>query len=192
MDKQQEIYPKSKQIWLTSDQHWYHANIINLTKRPFKGVEEMNYALIKNYNAMVKENDEVYFLGDVGWKDTKKVVGCLRQLVPSKKYLLIGNHDHKNIKDEEFRSFFEWVKDYHELTYNSRLYVMGHYPFYSWRSSGHGAVNCHGHCHSNIDKVNENYYRIDCGVDNPTCKFSPISIEKIEAIMKAKKVEPHW
>jgi len=177
-------------IWVLSDPHFCHANIITLTKRPFKDIEEMNYSLINNYNAVVKQDDEVYFLGDVGWKDTKKVINILRQLNPSKRYLLKGNHDHKNIKDEAFAKFFDWIKDYHELSYNSRLYVMSHYPFHSWRNSGRGSIMCHGHTHGNIN--NNKYLRIDCGVDNPVCSFAPMSIDKIESIMKNKKVDPHW
>ena len=182
----------SNRIWLTSDQHWHHSNIITLAKRPFKDVDEMNYNLIKNYNAAVKENDEVYFLGDVAWKDIKKAINTLAQLNQSKRYLILGNHDHKNIKDPNFAKFFNWIKDYHELTYNGKLHIMSHYPFYSWRASGRSSIMIHGHCHSNIDEINKGYYRIDVGVDNPICGFAPISIDKIDAIMKAKKVEPHW
>ena len=177
-------------IWMYSDPHFNHANIITLCERPYVDVEEMNNILIQNYNALIHPNDEVYFLGDVAWKDTKKAINILRRLVPSKRYLLIGNHDHHNIKEPEFTAYFEWVKDYHELNFNSRLYVMCHYPFHSWRNSGRGSICCHGHTHSKID--NTDRFRIDCGVDNPQCNFAPISIEAVEAIMKAKKATPQW
>jgi calcineurin-like phosphoesterase family protein len=148
----------------------------------------MNTTIINNYNAVIKEDDEVYFLGDVAWKDIKSAINVLRRLNVSKRYLLIGNHDHKNIKNSDFVRYFDWIKDYYELTYNSRLYVLSHYPFYSWRNSGRGSIMCAGHTHNRID--NSNYYRIDCGVDNPQCNFAPISIDKIEAIMKNKNIEP--
>ena len=177
-------------IWVTSDQHWNHSRIIELCGRPYSNINEMNETLIANYNATVQGNDEVYFLGDVAWKDNKAAVNILRRLNQSKRYLLIGNHDHKNLKDPEFVAYFDWIKDYHELTYNGRLYVMSHYPFHSWRNSGRGSVCLHGHCHSKID--NKDWYRMDCGVDNPVCGFAPISIERIESIMKAKKAEARW
>ena len=179
-------------IWLTSDQHWGHANVLHLGKgRPFNTIDEMNTALINNYNAVVKENDEVYFLGDVAYRGSaNQVVNILRRLNTSKRYLLIGNHDHKNLKDPSFRMCFDWIKDYHELNYNKRLYVMSHYPFASWRSSGHGSIMIHGHTHNNTD--NSKYYRIDVGVDNPLCALAPISIDCIESIMKNKKTETIW
>ena len=177
-------------IYFFGDPHFGHANIINLCHRPFKDVEEMNRTLITNYNAVIQPDDEVIFTGDVAWKDVQRANSTMWQLNPSKKYLLIGNHDHKNINDPTFKRHFEWIKDYHELTYNGKLYVMSHYPFHSWRSSGRGSIMVHGHTHNNID--NTEYYRIDVGVDNPICSFAPISIERIESIMKNKKVEAKW
>lgn len=177
-------------IWLYSDPHFNHARIVELCGRPFKDVYEMNNTLIANYNAVVKPDDEVYFLGDAAWKDVIQAKRTMNSLVPSKRYLLKGNHDHKNVKDPMFAACFEWIKDYHELTYNGQLYVMSHYPFHSWRNSGRGSICLHGHCHNKID--NEGWYRMDVGVDNPICGFAPISIERVEAIMKAKKAEARW
>lgn len=173
-------------IYMIGDCHFCHARILELCNRPFTNVNEMNEALIKNYNDVIKPDDEVYFFGDVAWKDVNKAIYILTvRLNPSKKYLLIGNHDHKNLKDGRFLACFEWAKDYYELTYNSRLYVLSHYPLASWRSSGHGSIMVHGHCHNRLNS--EKYLRFDCGVDNPICSFAPINIEKLESLMKIKQ-----
>lgn len=175
-------------IWFSSDMHYGHANVLKLCNRPFANIDEMNTVLINNYNAVVKEDDEVYILGDVAYRSSaNQVTNILRRLNKSRRYLIIGNHDHKNLKDPSFRMCFDWIKDYHEINYNKQLYVMSHYPFASWRGSGHGSIMIHGHCHSKMD--NSKYYRIDVGVDNPICGFSPISIDRIESIMKNKKAE---
>ena len=52
-------------IYFTSDLHFWHKNAIVYTYRPFETVEEMNEALIGNWNKIVHGNDEVYILGDV-------------------------------------------------------------------------------------------------------------------------------
>ena len=52
-------------VFFTADLHIGHANIIKLNKRPFKTIEEMDNALIDNWNAKVTPNDTVYILGDV-------------------------------------------------------------------------------------------------------------------------------
>ena len=44
-------------IWFTSDLHLGHRAVINFQDRPFGTVEEMNEALIKNWNFLVAKND---------------------------------------------------------------------------------------------------------------------------------------
>jgi len=51
--------------WLVSDTHFNHANIIRYCDRPFSSVDEMNQALVDNWNRVVEENDTVFFLGDL-------------------------------------------------------------------------------------------------------------------------------
>lgn len=50
--------------FFTSDTHFGHANIIRFCKRPFENVEEMNEALIENWNKVVSDDDTVFHLGD--------------------------------------------------------------------------------------------------------------------------------
>lgn len=47
-----------------SDLHIGHANAIKFDNRPFADVNEMNNAIIENWNSRVKSNDTVYILGD--------------------------------------------------------------------------------------------------------------------------------
>lgn len=47
-------------ICFTSDQHFYHENIIKSVGRPFANAEEMNRVLIRNWNERVCTEDEVY------------------------------------------------------------------------------------------------------------------------------------
>lgn len=51
-------------IWFTSDTHFGHNNIMKFCQRPWKTVEEMDNALIQNWNSVVGENDIVFHLGD--------------------------------------------------------------------------------------------------------------------------------
>ena len=50
--------------WFTSDTHFGHANMIKYEDRPFKNVTEMTEKLISNWNERVKEEDNIFFLGD--------------------------------------------------------------------------------------------------------------------------------
>ena len=51
-------------IWLIGDTHFYHENILKYENRSFSSVDEMNKALISNWNSKVKSRDKIIVLGD--------------------------------------------------------------------------------------------------------------------------------
>ena len=83
-----------QKIWITSDTHFNHANIINYCARPFKDVEEMNATLISKWNNSVGKEDIVWHLGDFAMGGAKEVE-VLRAQLNGKIYLIRGNHDTK-------------------------------------------------------------------------------------------------
>ena len=88
--------------WFTSDLHFGHKNVINYCKRPYKDIEEMHRALVANWNAVVSDMDDVYFLGDWTLDDKpRKYYAFLKKLNFRKLYWIVGNHD-KSTKLEAF------------------------------------------------------------------------------------------
>ncbi len=82
-------------IYIISDTHFNHKNIIKYENRPFNSIEEMNDAMIKRWNAVVNDDDIVIHLGDVGLGQESS----LKWIVPSlkgHKILVRGNHDTKS------------------------------------------------------------------------------------------------
>ena len=153
-------------IYFTSDMHFGHRNIINLCQRPFSSAEEMDNCMIQNWNNTIKNNDEVYILGDIAWGDTDDY---LKQL-NGKKYLVKGNHD--KIQSSEY---LRWIKDYHEFKYNGVRIILCHYPIEEWNGYFRGSVHLHGHQHNHIPVTADR--RIDVGVD--AWNFCPVSIERL-------------
>ena len=49
------------------DPHLGHEAIIRLCNRPFADVDEMNEAIVCNWNSAVTNQDTVYVLGDFIW-----------------------------------------------------------------------------------------------------------------------------
>lgn len=173
-------------IYFTSDQHFGHRNIIRLCKRPFESLEEMHEVLISNYKSRVTEEDHTYFLGDVFMCNLTYAEKLLKRM-PGKKTLILGNHDkvvRKNLKS--FSQHFEEICDQKELHIHKGKYmfVLSHYPFYTWYQHRRGSINLHGHIHSKTPCWRENMKQVDVGVD--ACSFKPVSyLEIIEALTNA-------
>ena len=80
-------------IYFTADLHLGHNAIIGMQDRPFETVEQMNKALIDNYNAIVRKNDTVYILGDICHRVTVDKANEFISKLKGKKILIKGNHD---------------------------------------------------------------------------------------------------
>jgi len=85
--------------FFTSDTHFGHERIIELSNRPFRNVAEMNQALIDNWNSVVGPDDHVYHLGDVALGSFFESMECLTRLNGTKT-LVVGNHDRLFIDPE--------------------------------------------------------------------------------------------
>jgi calcineurin-like phosphoesterase family protein len=80
-------------VYITSDLHLNHTNIIKYNDRPFADVNAMNNILISNINNTVKPTDELYILGDFCFGDRLRANTFLNQIRCKNIYLIKGNHD---------------------------------------------------------------------------------------------------
>ncbi len=178
-------------IYFTSDQHFYHENIIKSVGRPFENAEEMNRILIQNWNENVGPEDEVYILGDISLKRYPAVSAILAQL-NGKKYLIKGNHDYFADK-ANFASnqYFGWMKDLYEFRWAEYSFVLSHYPQVKWHGMEQGAIHLHGHEHNsfeyNLQNKKHRIYRYDVGVD--ANHMEPVSIEEIVHFFDLKQTK---
>jgi calcineurin-like phosphoesterase family protein len=163
-------------LYFTSDWHVGHENVIKFCERPFKDLDEMHEALIDNYNSVVTDKDEVWFLGDLVLRATDeqcKLYGKLR----GRKHVVWGNHDKK--QRHQLEVYFESAQDYKELKYNKHRFILMHFPIHSWNGRNRGSWHLHGHSHGTLPFDNT-LKRLDVGVD--VHNFTPISYEQIEVI----------
>lgn len=134
-------------IWLVSDTHFSHANIIRYCNRPFSSAEEMDEVMIERWNKVVKPNDKVYHLGDVGLSN--RTLDTILSRLNGKKRLILGNHDDgKNpILLKHFQKIFMWRK------LGEFGLILTHVPVHvSTLGEGRGPefVNVHGHIHTDM------------------------------------------
>ena len=118
---------KGDRIFFTSDTHFNHSSIIRHCNRPFANIEQMNEALIENWNRVVGKNDKVFHLGDFSFGGTAQWNKILDQL-NGKIYLIIGNHDIKNMRNAVIGRF-EQVAFQMYLEIEKQEIVLNHHPF---------------------------------------------------------------
>lgn len=168
--------------YFTADTHFYHSNVLQYERRPFQTVEEMNEALIRNWNAKVSPEDDIYILGDFTLKGPSPANALLEQL-QGRKYLIRGNHDGFADQKSFRQDAFVWVKDYFELCWQNQYFILCHYPLLSWNGMRQGAFHLHGHQHNkphyNEGNRHDNLRRLDVGVD--ANGMAPVSAEEIIA-----------
>lgn len=131
-----------------ADWHYGHNNCLHFDNRPFKTVEEMNAALVNNWNDVVATEDIVYVLGDMFWCKAGEAQHVLDQL-NGRKILIRGNHD-RNI-DGHFEQKIEKIADYLEVEDGGCHIVLCHYPIPCFKNHFYGWYHLYGHVHNSFE-----------------------------------------
>lgn len=169
----------AKDIWVISDTHFNHNNILKFRDKDgsafrgdlFDDVNHMNEVMITNWNSVVKPGDKVYHLGDVffGSKDDFKV---LWPRLNGAKRLIVGNHD--DIKFLSSGGFFQKVGMWRVFKEHGLL--LSHVPLHesSLTRAGDSSINVHGHIHQN--KSPSDRHRCVCVEQT---NYTPVHIEEL-------------
>ena len=179
-------------VYFTSDTHFNHTNIISYCQRPFKNVDEMNERIIANWNEVVSEDDIIFHLGDFCLGGAAEWTRLLDRL-NGKIYLIMGNHDRKNIR-QGFMDRFEHVAMQMHIEVGKQRIYLNHYPFLCFEGGYKDVWQLFGHVHTRksntgIDAGRLQYLyptQYDVGVDNNN--FAPVSFEQVKRII-GKQVE---
>jgi len=180
-------------VFFTSDTHFNHTNIIRFCDRPFRTTEEMNETLIRNWNSVVDPDDIVFHLGDFclgGSAEWTKVLDRLN----GKIYLIIGNHDLKNMK-QGFIGRFEHVAMEMRIEIGKQKIYLNHYPFLCFEGGYKDVWQLFGHVHTRKNNTGIDAGRLqylyptqyDVGVDNND--FTPVSFEQVKMIIEKQVKE---
>lgn len=123
-------------IFVTADLHFNHKNILTPKRndkgrlvhpgRPFTSKEEMNEALIQNWNNRVTPEDAVFVLGDVSFGGTYETIDLCSRL-NGIKVLVMGNHDRKWTKTFCKRCGFDFVFKHYFVFYTHANMKSGQY-----------------------------------------------------------------
>lgn len=171
---------EAQHIFLEGDTHWDHRNIIAYCRRPFITVEQMNEAMLNNWNSTVHSGDTAYHLGDVSFgKDAHYASYWTRQL-NGQVILIMGNHD----KVSEKRGLSGTVG----VCYCGRLkvkdidFMLIHDDETPQASNCHGWIIC-GHHHDSKPFIDPRHKRVNVSVE--VIGYTPISLYAIYQSVKA-------
>ena len=152
-------------IFVTSDYHFDHFNIINFCGRPFKDLINMNSHMLDMWIRIVSEKDTIYFLGDFSFgpdSNDDNIVNYLSLLSGKVKFLL-GNHD---LPQPQFGSLgieklikiynldIEIISPGHRIEVENQIFELSHYPPESWPSKEKDVLYLHGHVHNRFKYTN--------------------------------------
>lgn len=177
-------------IHFVSDTHWHHQNVIKYSNRPYSSVDEMNEAMIENWNKVVKKGDEVYHLGDVSFGNYEKTTPILRRL-NGMKHIIWGNHDktlQANQDDLIKTGLIRSVQHYKEISINKQSIVLFHFGMRTWNKAHHGAILLYGHSHGSLPPFGKS---ADVGVDSKvfTEEYRPVSQDEVMEYMSKRTFE---
>ncbi len=158
----------NKKIYIISDHHFYHMNIIKYQRPEFTDIVKMNEYIINKHNSIVEKDAIVIFLGDFCFK--KSNIKEILAMMNGYKYLLLGNHDSDNI-----------IKQYNELGFEGIFTTpvkiqdkfLSHFPlcndelddnnlpFLIREFNNSNGINYHGHIH-NKSINNKHFFNVCC------------------------------
>lgn len=168
----------NRKIFVTSDTHFGRERALDLFKRPFNNVEQMNNYLIETWNSVVGKNDIVYHLGNFAW-DTFSANYAL-EMLNGNIYFMLGNRD---------RALLDCISMYSNCTivptqitelHDTKI-VLCHYPLEDWNGKEESVAHLHGHTF-NIDTDLNKMNRFNVMSDK--WRFKPVLLSDIIEYIK--------
>jgi len=164
-------------IFLVSDTHFGHFNVIKYCDRPFSNITQMDKQLIQNWNNTVGKDDIVYHLGDFCMGGREQIKLYAEQL-QGRKRIVLGNHD---------RSYKIYLEAGFEFAFPHPIilddfYILSHKPQFLSKSAPY--ANIHGHIHNIEQELIVGDKNLFYNVSVEKIDYTPINFEKIKKYYK--------
>lgn len=171
-----------RDIWVISDTHFGHDNIIRYCDRPFENSKEMDERMLDNWNSVVRPGDIVYHLGDVYFNKSRTDWGSFFAKLCGAKRLILGNHD--DGKDKLLQNTFQKIMMWRMFPEFGLLltHVPVHDSALKPTDNRHDGIvynlkNIHGHIHQNPSP--EGPYQ---NVSVEQINYTPVHIEDLRVV----------
>lgn len=166
----------TENIFVISDLHFGHANIIRYCSRPFlySDVEEMNTVLINNWNSLIAPQTKIFYVGDLRYGKGSLDAGHYRKQLNGRITFIEGNHDDRQLETKKSMMF----------EYDGIRFLLVHDPSDAPRSFDGWVI--HGHYHNN-DLGNfpfMNFIDRRINVSAEVIGYSPVSMQEICTLIR--------
>lgn len=152
-------------IWLIADTHLDHKNIIKYCNRPFKSVNQMNEAIVRNWNRLIGKYDYVLVVGDFAFG---KLVNYWHRVLNGHKIMIRGNHDRFGLERLT-------------LNANGHRLLLVHNPADVEHWDNEWII--HGHKHNAAPLIDPVGRMVNVGVEN--IGYKPIRLNKVLELINA-------
>lgn len=177
----------------TSDTHFGHQLMLDprlKRPRPWRSTDEMDEALILNWNSVVGHDDIVYHLGDFGFQLSQRADRIRRIFgrLNGRKRLVIGNHDlYRNGELHPTIASLPWDEPpahIVETTDEGQHLVLCHFAMRVWPKSHRGSWHFYGHSHGDLPGTERSR---DVGVDVRDTGYAPRTFRQLVGSMTKNK-----
>lgn len=156
-----ELLPR---VFVTSDNHFFHFNVIRYCNRPFRTYQEMNEFMIQKWNETIKKEDIVIHLGDFAFRGKAKEI---KDRLNGTIIIVLGNHDKEYELEKEGFIIVRGSLQIGNL-------ILTHYPL-TREEIPTGFINVHGHIHHR-----ESYNGINVSVERTD--YKPIELKNLSSL----------
>ena len=172
--------------FFTSDSHVGHASVLSPRfnrSRPFPSIEAHDEALVAAWNAVVRQDDIVWHLGDFAHKCGLAYAASVFSRIKGKKFLVRGNHDFG------LGERLPWdgpVVDVVRVQVQDpgmaapQQVFLSHYAHRVWPGMHRGHLHLYGHSHGSLPGTR---ISLDVGVD--CWNWTPVQLADIQRRMAA-------
>jgi calcineurin-like phosphoesterase family protein len=182
LELQKPRYSSSPDIYLISDLHLGHGNIIRYCSRPFPhgATDEMDEVLIRNWNYTVKAGDPIYHLGDFCYGPFSGRAFEYARRLNGKITFVEGNHDNPSAT----------AKRKETLVFEGIRFTLVHDPADASPVPGNWVI--HGHHHNNHLREYPfiNFATRHINVCAEVIGYRPVSLSAICHAIKEQQVRP--
>lgn len=162
---------QGRRVFVTSDTHFGHMNIIRYCGRPFTDAQEMNNEIVARWNSTVTPEDLVIHCGDFALSDKSNL--NLVSKLNGHKVLILGNHDHWSRTAYRAAGFEDVYGEYVYVRYNEQVFCFSHHPICADKINPH-IQYYFGHVHNSIADI-ETYNNVKCICVERT-NYTPVCI----------------